>query len=139
MIERIKSLMNHYELSAAQFADQIGVQRSALSHVLSGRNRPSLDFVIKIKSEFPEINLDWVTMGNGPMIGDEITSGTQYSSEDQEDRAIFSPQVEEHLKPGEDRVIHKNTQEKLHSADAKELKEIVLFYTDGTFERFVQK
>jgi len=52
-------------MSAAQFSEAIEIQRSSLSHVLSGRNKPSLDFMLKIKSSFPEINLDWLLLGEG--------------------------------------------------------------------------
>ena len=74
MIERIKAIMTHYELRAAQFSDAIGMQRSAVSHVLSGRNKPSLDFVLRIKKKFPEISLNWLTMGIGNMFVNEGTS-----------------------------------------------------------------
>jgi len=52
MVERIKTIMAYYQLRAAQFSDAIGMQRSAVSHVLSGRNKPSLDFVLRIKNIF---------------------------------------------------------------------------------------
>jgi len=65
MIDRIKSIIDYYNLSPAQFADRIGFQRSALSHVLSGRNNPSLDFVLKVKVAFPSISLDWLALGKG--------------------------------------------------------------------------
>lgn len=55
-------------LSASEFADEIGVQRSNISHILSGRNKPSLDFIIKIKDRFPEIQWEWIIEGKGDMI-----------------------------------------------------------------------
>ncbi len=76
MVERIKAIMAHYQLRAAQFSDAIGMQRSAVSHVLSGRNKPSLDFVLRMKRRFPEISLDWLTQGEGKM----LTSGVSLSS-----------------------------------------------------------
>jgi len=76
MVERIKTIMAHYQLRAAQFSDAIGMQRSAVSHVLSGRNKTSLDFVLRIKKHFPEISLDWLTLGEGNM----LTSGVSLSS-----------------------------------------------------------
>ena len=68
MLTRIKQIMELENLSSSQFADEIGVQRSALSHVLSGRNNPSLDFVMKIKACFNEISLDWLLLGKGNML-----------------------------------------------------------------------
>ncbi|GMT44937.1 MAG: transcriptional regulator [bacterium] len=73
MVDRIKSIMAYYRLRAAQFSDAIGMQRSAVSHVLSGRNKPSLDFVLRIKNRFPEISLDWLTLGKGSMIENDAS------------------------------------------------------------------
>ncbi len=67
MVNRIQKLIEKQKLTATQFANEIGVQRSAVSHLLSGRNKPSLDFVVKIKNRFPEINLEWLLLGSGKM------------------------------------------------------------------------
>lgn len=69
MLNRIKQIIDKENLSSTQFASEIGVQRSALSHVLSGRNNPSLDFMMKIKTRYPDINLDWLLLGKGKMTG----------------------------------------------------------------------
>lgn len=68
MIKRIKKLMDAKNLTATQFSEEIGIQRSSLSHVLSERNKPSLDFMLKIKSRFPDTNLDWLLLGTGEML-----------------------------------------------------------------------
>jgi len=57
--------MDHYGLSVSAFADEIGVQRSSISHLLNGRNRPSLDFVMKLIAAYPEVNLYWLLKGEG--------------------------------------------------------------------------
>lgn len=67
MIKRIKSLISVKNLSASQFADILGVQRSNISHLLSGRNKPSLDFVLKILENFPEVSVEWLINGKGEM------------------------------------------------------------------------
>lgn len=59
--------MQAQNLSSSQFADRIGVQRSGLSHILSGRNNPSLDFVLKVLAAFPDINPVWLLQGKGKM------------------------------------------------------------------------
>lgn len=66
--ERISKIIEYSKLSASEFADEIDVQRSSISHITSGRNKPSLDFIIKIKDQFPEINWDWLIKGKGEMI-----------------------------------------------------------------------
>ena len=63
LIERIRKVIDDSELSSAAFADKIGVQRSSISHILSGRNKPSLDFVLKLCDYYNDIDLDWLLKG----------------------------------------------------------------------------
>jgi transcriptional regulator with XRE-family HTH domain len=72
MKERILLLIKAKNLTAAQFADEIGVQKSGVSHILSGRNNPSLDFVQKILIRFPELSTEWLIFGRGPMMLNDI-------------------------------------------------------------------
>lgn len=67
MKDRIAHIIRAKNLTAADFAIQLGIQPSNVSHLLSGRNNPSLDFVKKLKETFPEYNLDWIIFGKGPM------------------------------------------------------------------------
>ena len=61
-------------LSPSQFADKLGVQRSGVSHLLSGRNKPSFEFINKMLVAFPKINPDWLITGNGKAYRDFPTS-----------------------------------------------------------------
>ena len=65
--ERITKVLEYSGFSASEFADEIDVQRSSISHIISGRNKPSLEFVTKIKNRFPELSWDWINLGNGEM------------------------------------------------------------------------
>ena len=67
IVERVLILMKNYELTASEFADKIDVQRSSMSHLVSGRNKPSLDFIQKILNNFSDLNPTWLIMGTGPM------------------------------------------------------------------------
>ena len=91
LIARIKVLMEQHELNASSFAEIIGVQRSSISHVLSGRNKPSLEFLAKIEAAFDEVSFEWLLKGeeNKPPIStppptrSEISPGNEpvkYSS-----------------------------------------------------------
>jgi transcriptional regulator with XRE-family HTH domain len=62
--KRIEKLIHSNELTASGFAEKIGVQRSSISHIISGRNKPSLDFLIKITEVFPEISLSGLVYGD---------------------------------------------------------------------------
>lgn len=64
-IKRIEIILDYFSLNASSFADKIGVQRSSMSHLLSGRNKPSLDFILKIIDVFPEVDLYWILIGSG--------------------------------------------------------------------------
>lgn len=72
MIDRLKLIMQAKNLTPAEFADIIDVQRSGISHLLSGRNNPSLGFVEKVLLRFPEINPDWLILGKGAMHRSDI-------------------------------------------------------------------
>ena len=63
--KRLNTIINYYGESASSFAEKIGVQRSSISHILSGRNKPSLEFVLKVISSFPEVELYWLLNGKG--------------------------------------------------------------------------
>jgi transcriptional regulator with XRE-family HTH domain len=67
MKDRIILLIKAMNQTAAQFADEIGVQKSSISHIISGRNNASLDFIQKILFRYPEVNMDWLMFGKGPI------------------------------------------------------------------------
>ena len=73
MESRIRLILKVKNITAAVFADKIGVQRSAVSHILSGRNNPSLDFMQRILKTYPDINSDWLINGKGEMNKDVLT------------------------------------------------------------------
>jgi len=68
MIDRIKQTIEYSQLSASAFADTIGISRSGLTHLLTGRNQPSLDVARKILAKYPEISTEWLIMGMGDML-----------------------------------------------------------------------
>ena len=69
MINRINLILRAKNISARQFAEEIGIQPSGMSHIMSGRNNPSLDFVTKVIRRYPEIDANWLLMGRGAMYG----------------------------------------------------------------------
>lgn len=84
MKERISKLIEQKKLTHAQFADLIDVQPSSISHILSGRNKPSLDFIQKVLSNFKEINSDWLILGKGAMFRQPTQAGLFEASSLQE-------------------------------------------------------
>ena len=64
--KRIAEIMRKKKISASDLSKKINVQKSSISHILSGRNKPSLDFVVKLSNSFGDINLDWLINGEIP-------------------------------------------------------------------------
>ena len=132
MIERIRSILLSKNLNAAQFADQIGVQRSSISHVLSGRNKPSLEFIQKILKTYPDINSDWLISGNGEII-QKLDSSTSLFDNSEKDEVIggnigkMRPEsVKKGLKP-------KNVDIKDLPTNDKSIERVIIFYKNGKF------
>lgn len=113
--DRLKIIMTHYQLSASLFADKIAVQRSSISHILSGRNKPSLDFVLKITNTFKEVDIYWLLNGKGSFPKkEEITSSNTPTP-----------------------TIHTSNQPNIATTTSgKTIKRVLIFYSDGTFEEF---
>ena len=72
MLDRIKKIIEDNDLTNSEFAEKIGVPKSSISHLLSKRNRPSLDIITKISGEFPDITTDYLIFGSTLSKKDEI-------------------------------------------------------------------
>lgn len=126
--KRLHKIMEYHELSAASFADKIDVGRSSISHLLSGRNKPSLDFVMKIVNAFPDVELYWLLNGKGSFPRKEENAP---APTDQKSVPAPQPQAKDLFSSSEPvatAVASGNSR--------KEIRRIVLFYSDGTFEAF---
>ncbi|KAB8153564.1 helix-turn-helix domain-containing protein [Kordia sp. TARA_039_SRF] len=130
--KRLKKVIDYYDLSASAFADQLGVQRSSISHILSGRNKPSLEFVMKILSNFPEVELYWLLNGKGNFPATDENKIAAASA------PISKPKTEETSVQQslslEEKVI--STIPSQTTSSEKTIDKIVIFYTDGTFEAY---
>ncbi|HSP12686.1 MAG TPA: helix-turn-helix transcriptional regulator [Salegentibacter sp.] len=127
--ERLEKILNYYDLSAAAFADQIEVGRSSISHILSGRNKPSLDFVMKVISHFPEVELYWLLNGKGKFPKERSFSPSQ--PEVSPKPITPTPQKENSSVGFQQKEIAQDFGQK-----GKQIRKIVIFYTDGSFEAF---
>lgn len=110
---RLKKILENHQLTASLFADKIGVQRSSISHILSGRNKPSLDFVLKVTKAFSDVDIYWLLNGKGHY----PTAVDNHSSS--------SPLINSSL-----------VSEKTPTTPLKRMEKIVVFYTDGTFDEY---
>jgi Helix-turn-helix. len=158
--ERIEKIMLKEEMNSAVFAAEIGIQGSTLSHILNGRNNPSLDVLKKILNRFRTVSSDWLILGVGSM----------YRSEKQSQTPTLFDSVDENVSKSiilDTNTLEKNTlpsatiQQKVVSApelsvqispepiqqalippieaNPKLVRKIIIYYTDNTFQEFESK
>ena len=133
--ERLNIVMNYYSLSAALFAEKIDVQRSSISHILSGRNKPSLEFVLKILKVFPEVELYWLLNGVGTFpkqVSKKIESAPTLFSEEKEMTTV-NKEITSVKSPIESEHTIVNS---LKSTTTNEIERIVIFFKDGSFKNY---
>jgi len=143
-IKRLEIILDYYNLSASAFADKINVQRSSLSHLLSGRNKPSLDFIIKVIEVFPEVDLYWILNGKGsfPKTENIVTKVSEM-----ENKSSSIPNTETNpeldLFSSEEKVVFptlsdRNAIESFKSENNsdEEIERIVVFFKNGTFKNY---
>lgn len=106
---RLKKILDFHQLTASLFADKIGVQRSSISHILSGRNKPSLDFILKVTSTFTDVDIHWLLNGKG----------------------TFPSEIQKDSSPTQH--INESIQ---NTGSLKKIERIVVFYTDNTFDEY---
>ena len=138
-IKRLELVLDYYNLSASAFADRINVQRSSLSHLLSGRNKPSLDFILKILEVFPEVDLYWILNGKGSFPKNEAqkisTAPTPITEIKFEENVFEETKKQETGNPISPKKIS-NIQDTITSSNKDKIEKIVIFYTNGKFVEY---
>ena len=162
--ERIELLMKCYELSPSQFAEKTGIQRASVSHIVSGRNKPSLEVMLKIHDAFPELDLKWLMTGVGeePIAPSrrqdavaEAMENTLFSQPERIEQPSLQPPVQSFQEPlqvqprpqrqpapqpqvkvAAERPQRRTVATRTPQSNVAErrIKEIRIFYTDGTYE-----
>ncbi|MDZ7740900.1 MAG: helix-turn-helix transcriptional regulator [Bacteroidota bacterium] len=135
MIERIQEIIKRENLNASRFADEIGLQRSNVSHVLSGRNKPSLDFIMRILERFTGVNADWLLFGKGSYgkANDDLFSG---NIDDKAQITGLEEKENEAVQQEDTPSLETRQQEQPVSAGKTEIKKVLILHQDGTFEEF---
>ncbi|OOG78490.1 helix-turn-helix transcriptional regulator [Flavobacterium sp. A45] len=140
-IKRVEIILDYYSLNASSFADKIGVQRSSMSHLLSGRNKPSLDFILKIIDIFPDVDLYWILNGKGVFpkkteIDENLKSNTIVSNLDAPTPIDLFSEIPVPL--GSNIVLPKSKQIDASTLNEKgeEIEKIVFFYKNGSFKTY---
>jgi transcriptional regulator with XRE-family HTH domain len=144
MKERILEFLRAENKSSAQFAEEIGVQPSGISHILSGRNNPSLDFVLKMLEKYRFISSEWLLFGKGTMYRDskmqtlfeELDLAGKGTTHAGTDLSVDMSPVPERMDGKQDIIGTVSRKD----ADSKaEISRIVMFYSDGTYEEYTKR
>ena len=144
-IKRLEIILDYYSINASAFADKIGVQRSSLSHLLSGRNKPSLDFILKILEVYPEIDLYWILNGKGnfpkkesnpkdaALTSDNSAVNKLRNKEDIPNTVLTNTASSDESKGS---TLNENKAQFPTDFFDDTIEKIVFFYNDGTFKSF---
>ncbi|MEZ0128950.1 helix-turn-helix transcriptional regulator [Flavobacterium sp. LBUM151] len=147
-VKRLEIILDYYALNASSFADKIGVQRSSMSHLLSGRNKPSLDFVLKILDVFPDVDLYWILNGKGSFPKNDAETVNPKAENTPEIEKVSPPIPYENVlssnlfsemnkkeQSPENRILE--SQNTNFNFEKGEIEKIVFFYKNGTFKVYV--
>lgn len=142
--DRLAHIIRAKNLTATQFAEMMQIQPSNVSHILNGRNKPSLDFLIKLKDIFPEYNFDWIILGKKPITISERLALSQendtnkqvemFKSVENERMNGFVDFVGEGNSSDHEVVVEKTEHLKQDTVVSKVVKQIIYIYEDSTFE-----
>ena len=141
MKERIIQFLSENNLTSTKFADFIGVQRSSISHILSGRNKPSFDFIEKMLLSYPDINAQWLITGKGNMFTNQqslfgsdnkITDSTTSRESNIQESLNIGAQKSNSDKEIE--LVNENVIKK--APNGSNIERVIIFYGGGSFKEY---
>ena len=138
MKDQLEFLMNYYKLTPARFAEKIGVQRSSISHIISGRNKPSYDFILKLLETFDEIDAEWLLLKKGNALK------TQKTPNQIPPKGLFNTNIGNIVK-SEPAIEYKSKQtkeakkEKMGITSVNNIETVLLLSSNGTFKIYTNE
>lgn len=129
--DRLAHILRAKNLTASQFAELMEIQPSNVSHLLNGRNNPSLDFLIKLKELFPEYSFDWIIMGKKPITINEPAPLPSEENQIKFDEPVVEEETQEVIQAIDPLEIVENTNV---IGEKGSIEKMILVYADKTFE-----
>ena len=130
MKDRIKQYMDYKSISAGELSSRLDVQRSNISHILNGRNKPGASFIEKLLLNFPDLNARWLLTGDGEMIENIVSN---------EDKVVSEPKSISLNETANNFLNKSQLTNSLVTVQDKPIDKIVLLFSDGTFTDFNKK
>ncbi len=145
--KQLQKIMHHFGLSTTELADKISVPKATISHLISERNKPSLEFIMKLHTTFPTLNLEWLIYEKEPFLiteihqkpSKEILNEIPFLNENSELEFANETEIEDSIEEIEPKNINQNiteNQENILSYQSKKIDCIVIFYSDGSFKKY---
>lgn len=135
MKDRILEFLRRENKTSSQFADEIGVQASSVSHIISGRNKPSLDFIIKMLQQYEDLSTDWLIFGKGEMFSKDSVSDIFSESVDSSNKELKSIISDSSVQDSVNELV-KTTgvgDSELNIKAGSGIQRVILVYSDNTF------
>lgn len=141
MKDRIIEFLKMENKSSAQFADEISVQPSSVSHIISGRNNPSLDFVMKMLTRYPVLSAEWLLFGKGEMYKEPQLHNLFETEVDNNDNHANKPQENTEddnywLRAKKTETDSGSLTERNTGSNYIKTKRIICFFNDDTFKEY---
>ena len=142
MKDRIIQFLKENNLTSTKFADVIGVQRSSISHILSGRNKPSFDFIEKMLIAYPDMDAQWLITGKGDMYKNQPSLFDQKQSDSNNDLTQRELNIQN---PVNSNTVISNSEEEIESKKenitkiedkSTDIERVIIFYKDGSFKDY---
>ncbi len=130
-VKRLEKILDYYSLSATAFAEKIDFNRSTISHLLSGRNKPSLEFVMKLLQKFPEVEMNWLLFGKGSFPASASSFENKGSLITPKQKPLSSEEKKMDLFSAENKSDKKELVQ--NNKNSTDIERIVIFYRDGSF------
>lgn len=128
MKERLEAFLQDNELKPGKFAQIMGIQPSNITHIISGRSKPGFDFISNMLTKFPELNPDWLILGNGEMYR-ESSELIHHSGDSESTQVPVCESCEPEALTDEEKIGTDN-----NNADI-----IIVLHKDGRFSKYTQK
>ena len=142
MKNRLESILEYYKINSSKLADILSVQRSGISHILSGRNNPSYDFLVSLLEAFPEINAKWLMQGKGEMIDEEDIDDSNVSDSNNFDNRLNleieenTNEDEQNIDKTQDLIDNEGYMSKQSSLGSSKVEKVIILYSDGNFQDY---
>ena len=149
--KQLQKIMHHFGLSTTELADKILVPKATISHLISERNKPSLEFIMKLHTTFPTLNLEWLIYEKEPFLVTEIHQKTIEKDQNETDvldeilevETVNEIENEDQSENQKEEIEPKNINQNITenpknilSFQSKEIDCIVIFYNDGSFKKY---